>query len=116
MAKFVTTEDRRWRSAQLAGLTIEECRLWEDEDLFAGIFKLPKGFQFPHHSHRNWVQIFVLSGQMRVDIDGQESKSVTGGGFYVVEPGDSHVETVEEDLTAFVTTAEDRPPLNEAFF
>ncbi|MCV7408196.1 hypothetical protein AWC05_18985 [Mycobacterium florentinum] len=115
MAKFVTTQDQRWASAYLAGFNVEECRLWDKGNLFAGIFKLPKGFVFPHHSHRSWVQIFVLDGQIRVDLDGHEPKSISAGGYYFVEPGDPHVETVEEDLTAFVTTAENREALNEAF-
>ncbi|MGH8196221.1 MAG: cupin domain-containing protein [Woeseiaceae bacterium] len=115
MAKFVTTADQQWVSAQLAGFHVEECRLWDEDNLFAGLFKLPKGFVFPHHSHRNWVQIFVLSGQIRVDLDGHDPESVSAGGYYFVEPGDPHIETVEEDLIAFIITAENRDALNEAF-
>ncbi|MDA2893258.1 cupin domain-containing protein [Mycolicibacterium sp. BiH015] len=115
MARVVTTEEQQWASAHLAGFDVEECRLWDQDNMFAGIFKLPKGFVFPHHAHRNWVQIFVVSGQIRIDLDGQESRSISAGGYYFVEPGDPHVETVEEDLTALVITAEDRSALNDAF-
>jgi quercetin dioxygenase-like cupin family protein len=115
MAKFVTTQDQKWAAAHLAGFNVEECRLWEEDNLFSGIFRLPKGFVFPHHSHRNWVQLFVLSGRIRVDLDGHEPRSISGGGYYFIEPGDPHIETVEEDITVFVTTAENRDALNEAF-
>lgn len=115
MAKFVTTQDQKWAEAQLAGFHVAECRLWDDNNLFSGIFKLPKGFVFPHHSHRNWVQVFVLSGQVRVDLDGDEPRSIARGEYYLIEPGEPHVETVEEDITALITTADNRDALNEAF-
>ena len=115
LAKFVTTEDQEWGSAELGGLTVQECCLWQTEDLYAGLFKLPKGFQFPHHSHGKWVQIYVLAGKIRVDMDGQEPRSISAGEYYFVEPGEPHVETVEEDLHAYVVTAENRANLYSSF-
>src|SRR5882724_9060335 len=116
MAKFVTKADQQWASARLGGFDVDECPLWQGKDSpYSGLFRLPKGFQFPHHKHGRWVQILVLGGKIRVEVDGLEPRTMAAGEYYFVEPGDPHVETVVEDLTAFVVTAENREALYESF-
>ena len=69
--QFVTKAEQQWGSAKLGGFTVEECPLMQAEDTpYSGLFRLPTGFQFPHHAHGRWVQILVLGCKIRVEIDG----------------------------------------------
>jgi quercetin dioxygenase-like cupin family protein len=111
MAAISKLADQKWRSGQLGDFLVHDCPLWESDNLYTCIYRLPKGFVFPHHTHRGWVQIFVLKGKMRVDLaDG--SREIGENEYYVVEEGDAHVEVVEDDETViFVAAGESRSGL-----
>lgn len=60
MSKITTVEDQNWKSAQLGDFVVSECPLWETDEAYTYLLKLPKGFLFPHHCHCGNVQVFVL--------------------------------------------------------
>ena len=111
MSKITTTEDQNWKTAQLGDFVVSECPLWETDDAYTYLLKVPKGFLFPHHAHRGTVQVFVLQGCIQVQfVDG--ARDIRANEFYVVEEGDAHIELVEEDNTVlYVTSAENRAGL-----
>lgn len=111
MSKITGVEDQNWKSAQLGDFVVSECPLWETDEAYTYLLKLPKGFLFPHHAHRGNVQVFVMQGCIQVKFsDG--ARDVRANEFYVVEEGDAHVELVEEDDTVlYVTSAENRAGL-----
>lgn len=113
MSKITTTDDQNWKSTQLGDFVVSECPLWETDEAYTYLLKLPKGFVFPHHAHRGAVQVFVLQGCIQVQFtDG--ARDVRANEFYVFEAGDAHVELVEEDDTMlYVTSAENRAGLYE---
>jgi quercetin dioxygenase-like cupin family protein len=53
--------------------------------------------------------VFVVSGAMRVQADGDEPHTIDAGGYYFVEPGDTHTETALVDTQLLVICEEDRP-------
>jgi hypothetical protein len=46
---------------------------------------------------------------MRVQADGEEPHTIDAGGYYVVEPGDTHTETALVASQLLVICEEDRP-------
>uniref|UniRef100_B8HYR7 Cupin 2 conserved barrel domain protein n=1 Tax=Cyanothece sp. (strain PCC 7425 / ATCC 29141) TaxID=395961 RepID=B8HYR7_CYAP4 len=112
MTKYVTTEDQRWQGIDVRGVTMEACRLWEgDYNVRSGFFRMPKGMQVPMHHHPYWVQVFVMSGKLEVEAEGEEAHPIAAGGYYFVEPGESHVETAVEDTLLLVVSEEEREEL-----
>lgn len=100
MTKYVTADERSWFSASIRGQEMKGSTLWnEGHDVATRIFRMPKGMQIPLHKHEVWVQVVVLSGKMHVSIG---DRTVGPGGFYFVEPGDSHIETAVEDSEILV--------------
>lgn len=111
MSKVMTLEDQNWKTGQLGEFAVSDCPLWEGNGVYTGLFRLPKGFAFPHHTHRGWVQVYVLSGSIRVQLAGG-THDMGVGEYYVVEEGDAHIETVQEDdTTIFVASGEGRKGL-----
>jgi mannose-6-phosphate isomerase-like protein (cupin superfamily) len=111
MSKVMTLADQNWKTRQLGDFTVSDCPLWEGGDIYTGLFRLPKGFTFPHHTHRGWVQIYVLSGSIQVRFD-DGARDMRVGEYYVVEKGDAHEEVVQEDgTTIFVASGEGRDGL-----
>ena len=100
MTKYVSTEERNWFSASIRGMEMKGSTLWNDShDVSTLIYRMPKGLQIPLHKHEVWVQVVVLSGKLHVSIG---DRTLGPGGFYFVEPGDSHVETALEDTEILV--------------
>ncbi len=62
----------------------------------------------------SWVQVMVLEGRMEVVTEQDSIVSISAGGCYFVEPGDSHHETATEDTLVLVTQGEDRPQLRQS--
>ena len=94
---------------------MEACRLWEgDHNVRSGFFRMPRGMQVPMHHHPYWVQVLVMSGTMEVQEHGQEARTIAAGGYYFVEPGETHVETALEDTLLLVVSEEEREELRRA--
>lgn len=108
MQRFNHPEDRQWQPVDVRGTTMDKCTLWEgSHDTRAGLFRMPAGMQIARHAHSRWVQVFVVEGEMRVD-DDAGTHAVGAGGYYFVEPGQSHTETAAVDTVVLVIQAEDR--------
>jgi len=108
MTRYVTLEEQTWQPADVLGLQMDRCLLWEGQHgVFAGFFKMPRGMSIPAHRHPDWVQILVLSGKMQVE-EGANTRTIGAGDYYFVEPGDMHVETALEDTLLLVVAEDDR--------
>jgi len=46
---------------------------------------------------------------MQVQADGEDPHTIEAGGYYFVEPGDTHTETAVQDTQLLVICEEDRP-------
>ena len=100
MTKYVTTSERHWESARVRGVDMPSCTLWDSgHDVVTRLFRLSKGTQLPRHRHAVWVQIYVVSGKLHVDLG---DRTLKAGDYYFVEPGDTHVETALEDTELFI--------------
>lgn len=109
MTKYVNPGDQHWTRIDVRGVTMEACRLWEgDHNVRSGFFRMPQDMQIPRHHHPYWVQVFVMSGAIEVQADGDAARTVTAGGFYFVEPGETHVETAVADTLLLVVSEEER--------
>ena len=103
MSKYVNATDQIWDTAEVVGHKMERCVLWPGEhEVFTGLFRMPAGMRLPLHHHPEWVQILVMEGKMQVEMKGAEPRVVEQGGYYFVEPGDSHVEMAVEDTVVLV--------------
>jgi quercetin dioxygenase-like cupin family protein len=69
-----------------------------------GKYKMDKGFEFKPHSHGDWLAVIVLSGQVEVQLDGEDEATVYGPGeVYVVEANHvPHRETILEETEVVV--------------
>ncbi|MBI1323200.1 DUF4437 domain-containing protein [bacterium] len=114
MTKYVNIEDRNWKGIDVRGVTMEACRLWEGKhNVRAGLFRMPKEMQVPMHHHPYWVQVYVVSGKMEVRAEGCEAQMIDAGGYYFVEPGETHVETAVEDTLLLVISEEEREEMRQ---
>lgn len=111
MTRYMPPEAQRWQPIDVRGIPMQACRLWEgDHNVESGLYRLPAGLTIPSHLHPYWCQVFVVSGTMQVQAEGEEAAHRIGaGGTYFVEPGDIHRETAIEDTVLLVTCEEDRP-------
>jgi len=101
--KFDHPDHRRWHPVDVRGTTMETCTLWEGgHGTCAGLYRMPAGMRIDRHLHSRWVQVFVVEGAMRVDDDDGGVHAVEAGGYYFVEPGESHVETALRDTVVLV--------------
>lgn len=108
-SKVTHPEDRHWKPVDVRGTTMETCTLWEGgHGTCAGLYRMPTGMRIARHLHARWVQVFVVEGAMRVDDDAGGVHTVDAGGYYFVEPGESHVETALRDTVVLVVEDEDR--------
>ena len=110
MAHYYPKEKLSWTKASVrGGVDMEKSVIWEgDFDVRSAFFHMPKGMSIPKHTHPKWVQVMVLEGEMEVETEQDGVVSITAGGCYFVEPGESHVETAAEDTLVLVTQGEDR--------
>lgn len=112
MTRYVPTHAQQWQPIDVRGIAMQACRLWEgDHNVESGLYRLPQGLTIPRHHHPYWCQVFVVSGEMRVQAEGHEAHCIDAGGYYFVEPGDTHTETAVVDTLLLVTCEEDRPDL-----
>ena len=89
---------------------MQSCRLWEGNyNVESGLYRMPQGTTIPSHHHVYWCQVFVVSGTMEVQADGEKPHLLAAGGCYFVEPGETHRETAVEDSVLLVICEEDRP-------
>ncbi len=108
MSKYFNVTDQVWDSADVVGVKMERCMLWGGgHGVISAFFRLPAGTCLPLHHHSGWVQILVLEGEMCVEQKGAELRHIGSGGYYFVEPGDTHVETAVEDSLILVTVQRD---------
>lgn len=62
-----------------------------------------KGVQFTRHTHTDWVVVTVVIGKVEVvRQDGADVRVYLPGDTYLVEPGETHVETSLEDTEVVV--------------
>lgn len=112
MTRYLPTQAQQWQPIAVRGVTMQACRLWEgDHNVESGLSRLPQGLTIPRHHHPYWCQVFVVQGLMQVQEAGGALHRIDAGGFYFVEPGDSHSETALEDTLLLVICEEDRPEL-----
>jgi len=112
--KYVTLQDQTWQSADVRGVLLETCSLWEGKYNVRAVFlRAPKGLQTPPHHHAYWVSILVISGKLHVEAVGAEAHTVAASEYYFVEPGETHVETALEDTLLLVVKEEDREALRQ---
>lgn len=110
MTRYVPTDAQQWHPIDVRGVPMQACRLWEgDHNVESGLYRMPQGLTIPRHHHPYWCQVFVVSGAMRVQADGDHPHTIEAGGYYFVEPGDTHTETAVEDTQLLVICEEDRP-------
>lgn len=110
MSKYFNVTDQVWDNADIVGVKMERCLLWSGgHGVISAFFRLPAGTCLPLHHHSGWVQILVLEGVMRVEPKGAGPRDIGRGGYYFVEPGDTHVETAVEDSLILVTVQRDNP-------
>ena len=80
-----------------------------------GKYQSSKGVQFTQHTHTDWVVVTVLGGQVQViRQSGTEIRVYHPGDTYLVEPGETHVETSLEDDTVVVVV--NGPRVNDEKF
>ena len=110
MTRYLPTEAQQWETREVRGQPLQACRLWEgNHNVEAGLYRLPKGMTLPRHLHTTWCQVFVVSGAMQVQAVGEDPQHIDAGGYYFVEPGDTHTETAMVDTQLLVICDEDRP-------
>lgn len=72
----------------------------EGDPKAAGLFtirlKVAKGAMLPKHTHPKPERVTVLSGKVRVNINGSET-TFTAGGFYVNPPNEPHTVAFDEE-------------------
>jgi len=110
MTRYFPTEDQRWHLMDVRGIAMQACRLWEGNyNVESGLYRLPEGMTIPTHHHPAWCQVFVIDGKMEVQAEADEPHIIAAGGYYFVEPGDTHRESAVEDTVLLVICEEDRP-------
>lgn len=68
-----------------------------------GKFKMPKGYEFSLHRHRDWGVVVVLIGSVQVTLPGETKPIVyEAGDVYLVEPGALHQEIMLDDTEVVV--------------
>ena len=68
-----------------------------------GKYQSSQGVQFTRHTHTDWVVVTVISGQVEViRQSGADIRVYHPGDTYLVEAGETHVETSLEDDTVVV--------------
>ena len=109
--KYVTLDERNWFSAGVRGIEMKGATLWnEGFGLSTRVFRMPAGMQIPVHRHDVWLQVAVLSGQMKVrDEATNEERIIDTGGVYFIQPGTSHAETAVVETEVLVTKQEPDP-------
>ena len=111
MSKYYPAENLSFDSAPVrGGIDIEKSVVWEgDFGMSSAFFRMPKGMCIPQHTHPMWVQVMVVDGEIEVESESDGKVSISSGGCYFVEPGDTHTETAVVDSIVLVTQGEDRP-------
>ncbi|MFM7733645.1 MAG: cupin domain-containing protein [Cyanobium sp.] len=111
MTLYLPPEQQRWQSIDVRGIPMQACRLWEgSHHVESGLYRLPAGLTIPSHHHPLWCQVFVVHGTMEVQADcDPQPHTIGAGGFYFVEPGDTHRETALADTTLLVICDDDNP-------
>lgn len=111
MTRYLPTEDQRWQPIDVRGTTMQACRLWEGNyNVESGLYRMPAGMTIATHHHAHWCQVFVVSGTMAVQAEAEKEPHVVGaGGYYFVEPGETHQESAVVDSLLLVICEEDRP-------
>ena len=69
-----------------------------------GKYRMDKGFEFKMHQHKDWLVAIVISGQVKVQLKGEDEATVYGpGDVYVCEANHPpHRETMLEDTEVVV--------------
>jgi len=79
-----------------------------------GKYHSTKGVQFTTHTHTDWVVVTVLTGKVEVTRhDGSDIRVYHPGDTYLVEPGETHVETSLADTEVVVVNG---PAVNNEKF
>ncbi|MCS5690602.1 cupin domain-containing protein [Cyanobium sp. FGCU-6] len=110
MTRYLPTDAQQWQPIEVRGIPMQACLLWEGEhNVESGLYRLPQGLTIPRHHHPVWCQVYVVSGAMQVQADGDDVHTIDAGGYYFVEPGDTHTETALLDTQLLVICEEGLP-------
>ncbi len=108
MSRYFLKNQLTWTQTKVRNKAIEKCSIWVGSlEVQSGFYCMPKGMSIPEHTHSSWVQVVVLEGEMQVETKEDGKISITAGGCYFVEPGDTHRETAVQDTLVLVTDGED---------
>ena len=106
MAKFTQVHERKWVAEPVVGHDIERCKMWYDgQSVSASLVRMAANNRLSLHRHDTWVQVFMVSGNMRWE-SGGEQRTVGPGDYYFVSPGEEHIETSIDECVVLVIKAE----------
>ena len=110
MSQYFPKSELSWSKAPVrGGLDMDKSVIWEgDFDVRSAYFHMPEGMTLPKHTHPKWVQVVVIEGEMEVRSEQDGIVTITTGGCYFVQPGDSHIEKAVTNTIVLVTQGEDR--------
>jgi quercetin dioxygenase-like cupin family protein len=108
MSQYHDAGECTWVSTDVRGSRMETIPIFEEHNVLSALFRMPPGCVIPAHHHTNWVQVVVISGQLRVEQVGKPMRRVFSGGVYFVAAGEDHTETAEELTVVLVTQGEYR--------
>jgi quercetin dioxygenase-like cupin family protein len=69
------------------------------------LVKMSPGTKLSRHRHETWVQVFLVSGTMTYE-GASEKRTLGGGDYYFVPPGEAHIETADDECTVLIIKAE----------
>ena len=77
------------------------------EDISIEHFVKPPGHSSPKHNHPNSQVLIVLKGKLKIDVDGQESQTLSSGDSVYIPGDEMHIvsnplETISSGIDIFV--------------
>lgn len=95
MTQYALAAGREFAVDNVVGHPVPRAMLWDNGfDIQTSIVRMNKGDDLGRHRHDTWLQVFILSGSVHCSV---EDRVCVAGDFYMVEPGDEHVERCIED-------------------
>lgn len=101
--------EMQFQPCDIYGTVLEKSPVFEGEHAVrSAYFRMKRGDVIAPHTHRKWVQVVVLDGEIDV-AQGARTFTARAGDVYFLDPGHAHVETATRDSLLLVTQGEDRP-------
>ncbi len=70
----------------------------------SAFYRMSAGMQLPPHSHRGWVQVTVLKGEIEYEAKDRSKRRITAGSSYFVTPDEEHYESAPGAETVLLIT------------